>query len=247
MKLELWKQDMITFMRQASEFSDYNRQLMQKMLPWLTKDTHICDAGSGLGYLSLALSPYVKQVTAVERHPDAAAVLEENCQVLGVSNVISRCGAISEVLPEPPYDAMVFCFFGGRREVLELAKQQCAGDVFVFTRNYDNHRFSAGKHHTGYEGFSQFADELASLGIPTHKETFALEFGQPFRNLEEAHRFFRLYSKDQSMDLLTDDFVRSRLTETGREDFPYYMPHQKQIGFLHFSVKDIPDTVLEGD
>lgn len=247
MKLERWEKDMILFMRHASEYADYNQRLTEKMLPWLSPDARICDAGSGLGYLSLALSPYTKQVTAVERHPDASAVLEENCQALGISNVISRCGAISEVLPETPYDAMVFCFFGGWREVLELAKKQCAGDVFVFTRNYDNHRFSAGKHPTGYEGFPQFAEKIASLGIPAYKESFTLEFGQPFRSLEEAHRFFQVYSKDKSKDVLTDSFVRSQLIDTGRGDFPYYLPHQKHIGFLHFSVKDIPDSILEGE
>ncbi len=247
MKLELWKEDMISFMRQASEYSDYNQRLTEKMLPWLSRDTHICDAGSGLGYLSLALAPHVRQVTAVELHSDAAAVLSENCRASGITTVISHCGAIAERKPEEPYDAMVFCFFGRRREVLELAKRQCTGDVFVFTRNYDSHRFSAGKHPTKYEGYPQFADELASLGIPAHKETFVLEFGQPFRNLEEAYRFFRLYSKDQSQDVLTDDFIRSRLTETGRENFPFYMPQPKHIGFLRFSAKDIPDTILEGE
>lgn len=247
MKLEHWEKDMVLFMRHASEYSDYYRKLTEKMLPWLSRDAHICDAGSGLGYLSLALAPCVRQVTAVERHPDAAAVLSKNCQILGVTNVISQCGAISEALPETPYDAMVFCFFGQRQEVLQLAKRQCSGDVFVFTRNYDRHRFSAGKHRSGYEGYLQFADDLETLGIPAHKETFTLEFGQPFRNLEEAQRFFRVYSKDKNKDVLTDDFIRSQLTETGQDDFPFYMPHQKHMGFLHFSVKDIPDTVLEGD
>ena len=247
MKLELWEKDMILFMRYASEYTDYNQRLTEKMLPWLSPDAHICDAGSGLGYLSLALSSYVRQVTAVERNPDAAAVLTDNCQAFGITNVISRCGAIAEVIPETLYDAMVFCFFGQRREVLELAKRQCSGDIFVFTRNYDNHRFSAGRHRSGLEGYPHFADDLEMLGIPVHKETFALEFGQPFRNLEEAHRFFQLYSKDQNKDVLTQSFISSRLTETGRKDFPFYMPHQKHIGFLHFSVKDIPDSILEGE
>lgn len=247
MKLEVWEKDMISFMRQASEYADYNQRLTEKMMPWLSRNAHICDAGSGLGYLSLALAPYVKQVTAVERNPDAAAVLTENCRTWGISNVVSRCCAISDVLPAPPYDAMVFCFFGQRREVLELAKRKCTGDVFVFTRNYDNHRFSAGKHPTGFEGYPQFVDYLEMLGIPAYAETFTLEFGQPFRNLEEAHRFFQIYSKDKDKSVLMDGFVRSQLRETGQEDFPFYMPHPKHIGFLHFYVQDIPESILKGE
>lgn len=247
MKLELWEQDMIEFMGRASEYGDYNRRLTKKMLPWLHGDTHICDAGSGLGYLSLALSPHVGRVTAVERNADAAAVLTGNCIRFGITNVVSRWGAIADVPPETPYDAMVFCFFGGIREILMLAKTQCRGDVFVFTRNYDTHRFSAGTHPTKYSGYPQFTAALAKLGIPVRSETFTLEFGQPFRNLEEAHRFFLLYSKDQNKEVLTQAFIRSQLIETGREDLPLYLPHQKHIGFLHFSTKDIPDTVLEGE
>ena len=217
------------------------------MLPWLREDMHICDAGSGLGYLSLELASHAKRVTAVEVNPNAAAVLTDNCVKYGITNVTSRCGAIANVLPEKPYDAMVFCFFGRRREILRLAKEQCTGDIFVFTRNYDSHRFSAEKHRSGYEGFPQFSDILTELGIPFHFETFTLEFGQPFRNLEDAHRFFRLYSKDRNKGVLTEDFIRSQLTETHREDFPFYMPHQKHMGFLHFSVQDIPETIPEGD
>ena len=246
MKLELWEKDMILFMRHASEYTDYYRRLTEKMLPWLSGDTHICDAGSGLGYLSLELSPHVGKITAVERNPDAAAVLTESCGRLGISNVTSRCGAIAQVPPETPYDAMVFCFFGGLEEILRLAKKQCRGDVFVFTRNYATHRFSAGTHLTGYAGYPQFTAALEKLGIPAHRESFLLEFGQPFQNPEEAHRFFTLYSKDPSKAVLTPSFIRSQLIQTGREDYPFYLPHQKHIGFLHFSVKDIPDAVLEG-
>lgn len=247
MKLELWTKDMVCFMRHASEYTDYYRQLTEKMLPYLPKTAHICDAGSGLGYLSLALAPHVGQVTAVERNPDAAAVLSENCQKLGVTNVTSRCGSVSDVLPEKPYDAMAFCFFGQRREILKLAKSQCTGDVFVFTRNYKKHRFSAGTYATGMEGYPDLCSVLEQQRIPFHKESFTLEFGQPFRNLEEAHRFFLLYSKDKNKDVLTDDFIRSQLMDTGREDFPFYLPNPKHIGFLYFSVKDIPDTILEGE
>lgn len=243
MKLELWYSDMIRFMADASEYGTYYEQLVQKMLPWLSKDAHICDAGSGLGYLSLALAPYASRVTAVEKHPDAAAVLAENCRRRKITNVISRCGSIDETLPAEQYDAMVFCFFGGIRQILKTAKEQCRGEVFVFTRNYTRHRFSAGSHTSGMEGYPEFCALLEQLGIPAHRETFSLEFGQPLQNLDDARRFFDLYSKDADKSLLTEDFLRSKLVQTGREDFPLYLPQRKQLAFFHFSVKDIPETI----
>ena len=241
MKLGFWYSDMIRFMEDASEYGNYYEQLVQKMLPHLSPDTHICDAGSGIGYLSLALAPYVRQVTAVEKHPDAAAVLARNCSSRKIANVISRCGGIDETVPAAPYNAMVFCFFGGSHQILKLAKQQCSGDIFVFTRNYTHHRFSAGNLPSGWEGYPELRALLEAWKIPFRQETFSLEFGQPFRNLSDAKLFFQLYSKDSDKSLLTDEFLKGKLQETGRADFPLYLPQEKQLAFLHFSVKDIPE------
>ena len=243
MKLEFWYEDMVQFMRDASEYGSYNRELAAKLICHLPKDAHICDAGSGLGYLSLALAPHVRQVTAVEKHPAAAEVLIENCAAKGVGNVISRCGDIAVSPPEMPYDAMVFCFFGQIREILELAKAQCAGQVFLFTRNYSRHRFSAGNHASGWEGGREAAAFLEELGIPFQEEALSLEFGQPFRTLADACRFFRLYSKDADKSVLTEDFVRRQLRQTGQADFPLYMPHERKITFIRFHVKDIPRRI----
>ena len=243
MKLEFWHEDMIRFMTDASEYGNYYQRLTETMLPWLTSDMHICDAGSGLGYLSLTLSPYVQQVTAVEKHPAAAAVLTENCWKRGICNVISRCGSIDDVLPNEKYDAMVFCFFGGIRHTLELARKQCREYVFVFTRNYKNHRFSAGSLPSGWDGYPEFRTLLEDLKIPFRQQILTPEFGQPFRNLWDAHLFYELYSKDADPSILTEEFLKTKLVETGREDFPLYAPHRRQIAFLHFSVKDIPDCI----
>ena len=243
MKLEAWYEDMVRFMRNASEYGDYYEKLALRIVPYLSGDSRICDAGSGLGYLSLALSPYVGQVTAVEKHPDAASVLRENCSKYGISNVTAVCGEIDGVIPESPYDAMVFCFFGQIREILSLAKKQCKGDVFIFTRNYSRHRFSAGSHETGMEGFRQISEYLAELGIASMEETFTLEFGQPFRDLEDARLFFERYSMDQDKSVLTEEFLLQRVEQTGREDFPLYMPHEKKIAFVRFSALDIPDGI----
>lgn len=243
MKLEFWQEDMIRFMTDASEYGDYYLQLVQAMLPLLSPDMHICDAGSGLGYLSLALAPHVRQITAVEKHPNAAAVLARNCQCRNIDNVFSQCGSIDQILPAKKYDAMVFCFFGGIRQTLEIAKQQCRGDVFIFTRNYKNHRFSAGKLPTGWDGYPEFHTRLKELHIPFQQQFLAPEFGQPFRNLQEARRFYELYSKDDDHSVLTEDFLKAQLIETGRDDFPLYSPHWREIAFLHFSATDIPDHI----
>ena len=241
--MQLWYEDMVRFMRDASEYGNYNQKLAELLAPHLTNDLHICDAGCGLGYLSLALAPYVDRITSVEKNPDAVAVLEENCRRYGYTNITPRCGAIQEVIPEKKYDAMVFCFFGGIHEILETAKRQCRGDVFIITRTYTSHRFSVGTHPTGSYGYWGSREVLTQLNIPFEEKRFSLEFGQPFRSLEDARRFFEIYSKDEDKAEITDEFLHGKVIETGREDFPLYMPHNRDLAIIKFNSQDIPDII----
>lgn len=227
-----WTPEMVKFMRDASAYSDYHAHLAALMAPWLTKDTHICDAGCGLGDLCVALAPYAGHVTAVDLNAAALGVLEEKA----VPNVTARLGDIAKLPPETPYDAMVFCFFGGIEEILNLSKAQCRGDVFVISRNYTTHRFSLREHPTGNYGFRRAKEVLAERGIPFQAQELELELGQPFRSWEDARQFFSLYSLDD--DEITDEFLAGKLVK-GDGEFPWYLPHLRKLGFLHFFTEDI--------
>lgn len=234
-----WNEEMVRFMRTASEYGDYHRRLVQRMRPALHSADHICDAGCGLGYLSLALAPYVRRVTAADRSEAALDVLRQNCAARGIRNIDILSGELQPVPLAAPYDAMVFCFFGRMEEIAAVAKAQCRGTVFVFKKNYTSHRFSVGEHPAGWDSFRAGADWLTERGVPFEAETLEPEMGQPFRSMEEARQFFRLYSRDADKAAITDEFLRSRLAETGREDFPLYLPHKRQVGYLQFESKDL--------
>ncbi len=240
--LQHWYEDMVRFMKDASEYGDYNQKLAKMMEASLNKNMHICDAGCGLGYLSLALAPLVKQVTSVEVNGDAIRVLEENCRRFGVQNINPRCGEIASLVPEEKYDAMVFCFFGHIHEILEMAKKQCKGTVLIATRNYSTHRFSVGTHKTGSYGYKSTREVLAEKGIPFEYQTFELEFGQPFRSMDDARRFFEIYSNDEDKNAITEEFLRNKVVQTGDETFPLYMPHQRKLALVKFQAEDIQEA-----
>ena len=187
-----WNEEMVRFMRTASEYGDYHRRLVQRMRPALHSADHICDAGCGLGYLSLALAPYVRRVTAADRSEAALDVLRQNCAAQGIRNIDILSGELQPVPLAAPYDAMVFCFFGRMEEIAAVAKAQCRGTVFVFKKNYTSHRFSVGEHPAGWDSFRAGADWLTERGVPFEAKTLEPEMGQPFRSMEEARQFFRL-------------------------------------------------------
>ena len=75
----VWTPDMIRFMQAANEKSDYHARLAAILTPKLPGCRTLCDAGCGLGYLSLALAPYVRRVTAAEYR--AAVTYMRNCGI----------------------------------------------------------------------------------------------------------------------------------------------------------------------
>ena len=70
-----WTEERVSFMADACERTDFHEKLAALLAPYLKKTDSICDAGCGLGYLSLALSPLVGHVTAAERDDRALDVL----------------------------------------------------------------------------------------------------------------------------------------------------------------------------
>ena len=235
-----WAPDMIRFMTDASAYGDYHRRLAEMILPRFKGAGHVCDAGCGLGDLSLAMAGAIPRITAVDIKPQAVAVLREHCSARRISNVCALEGDIRQLPPEVPYDGMVFCFFGKSEEILEIARQQCRGTIIVIKKNYSVHRFSVGSYPTGPDGYTHMLSLLDSLHIPHENRTASLEFGQPFRCEADIRGFFHCYSRDEDPSVLTDEFLRSQVVRTGREDFPLYMPHQRRIGLISFRTGDIP-------
>ena len=179
-----WTDDRIRFMADAANETDFHRRLAAELLPYLTPEDAVCDAGCGLGHLSLALSPYVRTVTAVEREQRALAVLERELALRHIENVYPCCEDVFAHRPEKPYDAMVFCFFGSMDEILSAAKAQCRGRVIAVKRDQTAHRFTVTRQPLGgSHGLEAACRRLEELGIPYELKRTAFRFDQPFRSL----------------------------------------------------------------
>lgn len=96
---------------------------------------------------------------------------------------------------------------------------------------------------TGSYGYRGSQALLRELGIPYEERTLALEFGQPFRSMADARRFYEIYSKDADKSLITDEFLLNKLESTGQTMFPYYMPHLRSLAILKFRAGDIPEQI----
>ncbi len=136
--MQAWTPEGMAFLQDAMACCGYYPALARRIAPYLPKQAHVCDAGCGLGGLSVALLPYCRHVTAVDR---AAAPLENLRQRAGHDPRLTvRQGDIRCLPPETPYDAMVFCLFGDVEEALTVARQQCRGTVLLIRREAHRRR-----------------------------------------------------------------------------------------------------------
>ncbi|MEG1524208.1 MAG: class I SAM-dependent methyltransferase [Clostridia bacterium] len=238
-----WQPQMIRFMRDASEFGSFPAKIAQQVASHLPNDAQVCDAGCGLGYLSLALSPLCSHVTAVDISADALAVLTENIRRQACHNIQVVEGEIGVCPPDDPYDAMVFCFFGGISETLLLAKQQCRGKVLMIKKSWERHRFTLSGKPLECFTLADTQQHLLELGIPFQTDTFRVEMGQPFGSIEDAVVFFRIYSRDPDASSITADAIRDKLIHQDSERFPYFLPSKAELGLVVLNTDDIPDFI----
>ncbi|MDP3104750.1 MAG: class I SAM-dependent methyltransferase [Candidatus Methanoperedens sp.] len=60
-----------------------NGKLLRKLKKYVDSDSTVLDIGAGTGYLTLALAPFVKKVTAVEPADGMLNVLKEKAESSG--------------------------------------------------------------------------------------------------------------------------------------------------------------------
>lgn len=116
-----WTDESIAFLRDAAAMNRYYETIAEKITPQLQENAHVCDAGCGIGELSLALKPYCRHVTAVDADELAIKTLKAHL----IKGVTAICGDVEALTPKEPYDAMVFCLFGRTEDTLRIARKQC--------------------------------------------------------------------------------------------------------------------------
>lgn len=228
-----WNDEMIRYMNRAGRHTLYYKTLAKWIARGLKKTARICDAGCGLGYLSLALAPYVKQVDAVDTCQAVLQVLGAHMKTMQQSNITPINADIHELPHKNPcYDAMIFCYFGQIEEIMSLARQYCKGSVYIVKGRSSRHLFSRGGEQTHRETAEMAAQWMDRHGLQYEQFPLDLELGQPFLNREDAENFARLYGKPGHTDF---SWLEKRLGIDPYGKYKWYMPIEKPVTLFHLS------------
>ena len=93
-----WTDESIAFLRDAAAMNRYYETIAERIAPQLQENAHVCDAGCGIGELSLALKPYCHHVTAVDADELAIKTLKAHL----IEGVTARCGSAKCTRTLPP-------------------------------------------------------------------------------------------------------------------------------------------------
>ena len=230
-----WTEESAAFWEDSAQYTRCYELLADRAAAHVPPGSTIFEGGCGLGHLSLALAKRGYGVTAMDLSPLPLGYLRERMERERAKLTV-REGDVFALPTGEVYDSAVFCFFGSVDETLRWAKAHCRDRLILFKKNWSTHRFTRDPGAVRKFTYPLTLAELDALGVPYDTEVFDVDMGQPFRDLQDAVRFFRLYDPAGAM---TEAEVRTRLTETGDPVFPYYLSAVRPVGIIVVRAEDI--------
>lgn len=224
-QMHRWDPQMIRWMCEAMDYGSYNRDLAACIQPYLGKDDHVCEAGCGLGFLSLELAGHVRKISAFDRNADALAVLRERIQEHGLRNIETQCSTLEAFQTAETPDAMLFCLFGMLDEMIASAERLRCGKVITVHRRQSDELWRS-----KVRDFCGIGD-LRGWQI-VDRNSMDIPLNQPFRDLNDARQFMDMYVPEEAERCLTDDAFESVLRMIDHPVYRFELPVTRRLEML---------------
>ena len=238
MKMCEWTPPCISYMEDASARSTYFEELAALVRGGITREGYLCDAGCGMGQMSIELSSYVRRIDAIDRAPAAIDYLKRKIEALGIENVRPHLADLSVSQPGELYDEMLFCLSLAPERAWRVARAQCRGKAIVI--NKIQSKMETPKERPVVHSVDQSLSILAEEGVFCEASECSLDFNQPFRSIEDARLFFDMFrTRDYPNGVSREELMRL-LESRDDEAFPYCLPVQRHLAIFSIDIAACP-------
>jgi hypothetical protein len=244
--------DKYKLFRQASEFTGFHKKLGVLIEPYLNEHWTMADIGCGMALLDFQIMGSVKSITAIDTDGDALAEVEKRIDEELAANrsdakkIRTVLKDVSE-LKDERWDVVLMSFFANSTEMAEqmLSLADHRG-VIIMHGHERGGLFDPMGSDMPRMAVKKMEDYLVSKGYGYRKNIVDLQFGQPFRTIDDIHEFIGEKSgkghdadsvREGAKDDATGDSgadnsdierltysVEERIIKTKRYDYPYYLP-----------------------
>ncbi|MDR0851186.1 MAG: hypothetical protein LBN36_01695 [Clostridiales Family XIII bacterium] len=234
---------------QASDFTAFHRKLAVLIGPYLNPDYTAADIGCGLALLDFEIADKVKCIDAI----DADGTIIENVKARIEQEYISGHHSADRIRPETctsedlgdrTWDIVLLSFYGTSYPALEdLIGRAKHRAIIVLHGRHTNGRFDPYEDESKKMTAEELEPFLIKGGYTFKKMIVDLQFGLPFKSIEDIHGFLSEYvtpepeasgSDTAAADIYEKQMlsIEERIIKTDRYDYPYYLPNNFCVGIF---------------
>ena len=221
-----WTEKSVRWYAEAVAFTGVDRALAERLTPYLPRGETVCDLGCGIGFLAMELARRGYETTAVDHDPEAMAWLRTRREQLGLENLRPLERSWDELSGEA-WDNVIMVSAGGGGHDPEFYRRLCRKRLIVVDRaKLTSHVRPEGRPSARRDSLYDW-ESGASVRVD-----FTLEFGQPFRSVEEAREYIEFMGGSEVEETL------KALQKTDSPDFPLYLPYSKEMELRVFDITE---------
>ena len=250
MRMGEWSPEIVRFMEDAARVSDYFPTLAREVADGLAPGSRVCDAGCGMGQLAVELARIGHAVDAVDKSLAAVAVARSLVARERLQELVSVRQADFRLWDEAACcDRMIFCLSASVSDAFAAACDAGAKSLVVVNKVHP--RFEYKDEYLGGRPIvkdvrAEYLD-LEEAGIVCGVREMELDFGQPFRTLADAKRYFSLFRTRKYPLGATAADVERELIQVPNAEFPWYLPVKRRLSVFEVdmdaSLRNLQESV----
>lgn len=220
----LWNDKSLKWMRDAANYTNYYTIISEQLKDILTEESSVCEIGCGIGYLSLNMAKYVKDILAVDVSEKALETMKEEMndrEITNIQIINADWHNLLDYYGENKFHITMYSNFTAITTDWEKLKAITSRYIVAVLPRVQNPNY--GKRET----LSNAMEFLDDSGIDYQCITHDLQFGQPFYDENEIDEYLKLYKVNSAEDK-KEEIMNHPLTKEGF----YFLDKIKKSGTL---------------
>ena len=225
-----WNDRTLAWFRSASEYTGFHKKLAEILMPYIDRDGTLCDLGCGIGLIDFVLCENVKNITCVDIDPEAVRLCSGEVARRGITTIYPLLSDAKDLTGT--WDTVISLFHGTTEALVDSYVRFAKKKVIAVTHTegvgtFGPREYKSPKCNTAITA----AELLKERGVEHTLINGALEYGQPFRELDDAWEFVMAYSKNAPGEAI-EEYLSENLVETKDPEYPLYLPNMKNFGIF---------------